>query len=74
MLSFTLETLQICKCVDIISGDSTQLGLNEHHRLRTGHQATAEEKAPSFQLQGGSVVAANKPVSHKQHLVSTDSC
>lgn len=58
----------------MISGDGIQLGLNEYHRLRTGHQATPEEKAPSFQLQGGSVVVANKPVSHKQHLVSTHPC
>lgn len=70
-LSFILEIIQIWKCVDIISADSIQLGLNEYHRLRTGHQATAEAKAPSFQLQGGSVVVANKPVSHKQHLVSS---
>lgn len=70
-LSFMLEIPQLCKCVDMISGDSIQLGLNEYHRLRTGHQATAEEKAPSFQLQGGRVVVTNKPVSHKQHLVLT---
>lgn len=73
-LSFTLGFVQLCKCVGMISGDSAHLGFNEYHRLRTGHQATAEEKAPSFQLQGGSVVVANKPVSHKQHLVSLHPC
>lgn len=69
-----LEFSRLCKCVDMISGDSTHLGLNEYHRLSTGHQATTEEKAPSFQLQGGSVVVANKPVSHKHHLVSLHPC
>lgn len=73
-LSFMLENLQFCKSVDMLSGDSNRLGLNEYHRLRTGHQATAEEKAPSFQLQGGCVVVANKLVSHKQPLVSPLCC
>lgn len=74
MLSFILGTVKLCKCVDMISGDGIQLGLNEYHRLRTGHQATAVEKTPSFELQGGSVVVANKPVSHKQHLISPQPC